>query len=205
LPLQRREAEDGVGPLPALTVGAGLLAGIAFVRRQRRRTDPLIDLSLFRRRPFSASVLINVLATFALVGYALFTTQYMQLVLGLSPIAAALWSLPVSVVVAAAATVVGILARSVRPAYVMAGGLLLGAAGLLVLTRLDADSSLTMLLTGAWMMAAGVVSAMTLTADMILAAAPAERAGGASALSETAGELGGALGIALLGSIGAAV
>lgn len=129
----------------------------------------------------------------------------MQLVLGLRPLAAALWSLPVTVVVAMSAVVVGMLAKSIRPAYLMAGGLVLGAAGLAVLTQIGAHSGIAVLLTGAAIMAAGVVSAMTLTADMILTTAPPQRAGAASALSETASELGGALGIALLGSIGAAV
>jgi len=201
----KQAAQDGFGWIPALTIAAGLAVGVVFVRRQRRRADPMVDVRLFRHRSFSASVLINVLAVFALVGYALFTTQYLQLVLGLSPIAAALWSLPATVAVAVAATVVGILAKAVRPAYLMAGGLLLGAAGLLVLTQIGAGSGLAVVLTGATMMAAGVVSAMTLTADMILATAPPERAGAASAISETASEFGGALGIALLGSIGAAV
>jgi DHA2 family multidrug resistance protein-like MFS transporter len=129
----------------------------------------------------------------------------MQLVLGLSPLAAALWSLPVTVLIAVAATVTGLLARSVRPAYLIATGLAIGAAGLLVLTGIGAHSGIPILLVGAGIMSAGVVAAMTLTGDLILATAPPERAGAASALSETANELGGALGIAVLGSIGAAV
>ncbi|OLB74622.1 MAG: MFS transporter [Actinobacteria bacterium 13_2_20CM_2_71_6] len=198
-------AVDGFGWVAVLAIVAGIGIGAVFVARQRRRANPTVDVRLFRHRAFGASVLINVLAAFALVGYALFTTQYMQLVLGLSPLAAALWSLPVTVAVAASATVVGMLAKAVRPAYLIGGGLVLSAAGLAVLTRIGAHSGLPILLVGAGIMASGVVAAMTLTADLILATAPAERAGAASALSETANELGGALGIALLGSIGAAV
>jgi len=201
----KKAAQDGFGAVPALAVAVGVILGVLFVVRQRRRPDPTVDVRLFRDRAFGMSVLVNVLATFALIGYALFTTQYMQLVLGLSPLGAALWSLPVTVVVAAGATVAGQLAKAVRPAYIMAGGLVLGAAGLLVLTQVDAHSGLTMLLIGAGIMASGVVAAMTLTGDMIMATAPPERAGAASALSETANELGGALGIAVLGSIGTAV
>ena len=103
-----------------LAIAVGLAFGVLFVRRQRRRPDPMVDLGLFRRRAFGGSVLITVLAVFALVGYAFFTTQYLQLVLGLSPLAAALWSLPTTVAVAVAATVVGVVARSVPPAYLMA-------------------------------------------------------------------------------------
>src|SRR5256714_4716189 len=201
----KKAAQDGFGTVPAATIAVGVVLGIAFALRQRRRPDPAVDVRLFRDRAFGMAVLVNVLATFALIGYALFTTQYLQLVLGLSPLRAALWSLPVTVVVAAGATVAGQLARSVRPAYLMAGGLILGAAGLLVLTQVDAHSGLLLLLVGAGIMASGVVAAMTLTGDMIMTSAPPERAGAASALSETANELGGALGIAILGSIGTAV
>ncbi len=201
----KQAAQDGFGWVPGLTMAAGLIVGALFIRRQLRRPDPMVDVRLFRHRSFGVSVLVNVLAMFALVGYALFTTQYLQLVLGLSPLGAALWSLPTTVAVAGAAAVVGALAGAVRPAYLIAGGFLVGAAGLAVLTRLTAHSSLVFLLLGATLMAIGVVAAVTLTADLILATAPPERAGAASALSETANEIGGALGIALLGSVGAAI
>jgi DHA2 family multidrug resistance protein-like MFS transporter len=91
-------AQDGLGPYPAAAIAVGLAFGVLFVRRQRR-PDPMINVGLFRHRAFGASVLITVLAVFALVGYAFFTTQYLQLVLGLSPLAAALWSLPTTVAV----------------------------------------------------------------------------------------------------------
>jgi DHA2 family multidrug resistance protein-like MFS transporter len=201
----KRAAQDGFGRVPALTIAAGLILAAIFIRRQLRRPDPMTDVRLFRHRTFGVSVLVNVLAMFALVGYALFTTQYLQLVLGLSPLAAALWSLPTTVAVAGAAATVGALAKTVRPGYLIAGGFLVGAAGLAVLTQLTARSSLLFLLIGATLMAIGVVAAVTLTADLILATAPPERAGAASALSETANEIGGALGIALLGSAGAAI
>jgi DHA2 family multidrug resistance protein-like MFS transporter len=201
----KKAAQDGPGWLPVLAVATGLAFGVAFIRRQRNRRGPMIDVALLRHRAFGASVLVNVLAVFALVGYALFTTQYLQLVLGMSALRAALWSLPITAVVAMSATAVSVLARSIRPAYLMAAGLLVGAGGLGVLTRVGPHSSIAVVLTGAGIMATGVVAAMTLTADLLLATAPPERAGAASALSETAGELGGALGIAILGSVGTAI
>ncbi len=201
----KKLAQDGFGATAALTVAVGLAAGTVFVWRARRQTNPAVDVRLFRHRAYGMSVLVNVLAMFALVGYALFTTQYMQLVLGLSPLAAALWSLPVTVAVAAAATVAGVLVRWVRPGTVIAAGMVLSTGGLVVLTRIGAHSGIPILLLGAGVMAAGMVGALTLTGDLILRTAPPERAGAASALSETANELGGALGIALLGSLGTAV
>jgi MFS transporter, DHA2 family, multidrug resistance protein len=200
----KRAAQDGFGVLPAVAIIAGLAIGVAFVHRQRR-PDPMIDVRLFGRRTFSAAVLVNVLATFVMIGYALFTTQYLQLVLGYSPLKAALVSLPTTLLVAGAASAVGMLARALRPAYVMAGGLVVAAGGLVVLAGLRADSGVLYLLTGASLLATGVVAAMTLTAEMVLASAPPERAGAASALSETANEFGGALGFALLGSLGGAI
>jgi DHA2 family multidrug resistance protein-like MFS transporter len=200
----KQAAEHGFGTVPALSVLAGIVLGVVFVARQRR-PGATIDVGLFRERGFGAAVLVNVLAVFVMVGYALFTVQYLQLVLGLSPIEAALWSLPTTVVVGSVAPLVGAMARMIRPAYLIGGGLALAATGLLVLTRVTADSGLLFVLTGATLMSTGIVAAMTLTGDMILTTAPPERAGAASALSETASELGGALGFALLGSLGAAV
>jgi len=104
-----------------------------------------------------------------------------------------------------AMTICSILAKTVRPAFILGGGLILMAAGFGVLTQTHADSKLWVVLTAAGTVAAGLLVSTMLTADMILTAAPPERAGAASALSETANEFGGALGMALLGTIGAAV
>jgi DHA2 family multidrug resistance protein-like MFS transporter len=190
---------------PIVSVVAGLLLGFAFIRRQQTHENPLIDLKLFRRKAFSASILVNIIATFAFIGITLFTNQYMQLVLGLRPLEAALWSLIVMPVIFIAMTICSILAKTVRPAFILGGGLILMAAGFGVLTQTHADSKLWVVLTAAGTVAAGLLVSTMLTADMILTAAPPERAGAASALSETANEFGGALGMALLGTIGAAV
>jgi DHA2 family multidrug resistance protein-like MFS transporter len=201
----KRMTVEGFEVLPAGSIAVGLLLGVVFIRRQRISTNPLIDVRLFRHRAFAGSITINVIAMFALTGYALFTTQYMQLVLGLSPFVAALWSLAATPAIMISLTVTAILAKRIRPAYLMCAGLIIAAIGFGMLTQVRADSSLLFLLSAAGTLVAGVLMATTLTADMILSAAPPERAGSASALSETSSELGGALGIAILGSIGAAV
>ncbi|MBC6462260.1 MFS transporter [Actinomadura sp. HBU206391] len=201
----KRMAVDGVEPLPAASVMAGLLIGVAFVHRQRTRANPLIDIGLFRHRAFSGSILINVIGMFCLTGYALFTTQYLQLVLGMRPFTAALWSLAASPAIMVAVGVAAVLGRSVRPAFVICGGLLVSTAGFILLSQVRVDSPLAVVLIAAGVLVSGIIVASTLTADMILTAAPPERAGSASALSETGSELGGALGMAILGSIGAAV
>ncbi|MFD5085254.1 MFS transporter [Kitasatospora sp. NPDC058406] len=198
-------AVDGWSPLPVLAVPAGLLLAGAFYRRQRTAANPLLDLSLFRIRAFSGAIGVNTVAMFAMMGFTLFTSQYLQLVKGMSPLTASLWSLVPSVGVGAAVGVSSALAGKVRPAVLMAGGFLIGAAGFGMMTQVGADSPLALVLTAAGVLAAGTVGTMTLTAEMVVTAAPVDQAGAASATSETAVELGSSLGIALLGAAGAAV
>ncbi|WP_406284066.1 MFS transporter [Embleya sp. NBC_00896] len=198
-------AAEGLAPLYAIAIVLGVAAGYLFVRRQRTLADPLIDLELFRIRAYSASIAVNVIAMIAMMGSAMFNTQYMQLVLGMRPLEAALWSLTVMPGIMVALTVSGLLAKTVRPGYLIGGGLLLSVGGFAVMSQARPDSPLVVVLVGAGLVAAGVLIATTLTAEMILSSAPAERAGSASATSETGSELGGALGIAILGSVADAV
>ncbi|MFD7413961.1 MFS transporter [Kitasatospora purpeofusca] len=198
-------AVDGWDPVAALAVPVGLLLAGAFYWRQRTAADPLLDLALFRIRTFSGAITVNTVAMFAMMGFTLFTSQYLQLVKGMSPLTASLWSLVPSVGVGAAVGLGAALAGKVRPAAMMAGGFLIGATGFAMMTLVGPDSPLALVLTAAGVLAAGTVGTMTLTAEMVVSAAPVERAGAASATSETAVELGSSLGIALLGAAGAAV
>ncbi|RKT17141.1 DHA2 family multidrug resistance protein-like MFS transporter [Streptomyces sp. 1114.5] len=198
-------AVDGWSPQPALALLAGLLLAAAFVWRQRTAAAPLLDLSLFRIRTFSGAISVNTIAMFAMMGFSLFTSQYLQLVKGMSPLTASLWSLVPSVGVGAAVGTSSALAGKVRPAVLMGGGFLIGAAGFAMMTQVGPHSPLALILTAAGVLAAGTVGTMTMTAEMVVSAAPVEQAGAASATSETAVELGSSLGIALLGAAGAAV
>ncbi|MFD8788807.1 MFS transporter [Kitasatospora sp. NPDC059599] len=198
-------AVEGWSTLPAIAVPAGLLFAAAFVWRQRTAANPLLDLSLFRIRTFSGAISVNTVAMFAMMGFALFTSQYLQLVKDMSPLTASLWSLVPSVGVGAAVGISSALAGKVRPAVLMGGGFLIGAAGFAMMTQVGPHSPLALILTAAGVLAAGTVGTMTMTAEMVVSAAPVEQAGAASATSETAVELGSSLGIALLGAAGAAV
>ncbi|MFJ1704468.1 MFS transporter [Kitasatospora sp. NPDC088346] len=198
-------AVDGWSLPPLLVLAAGLLTGAGLVARLRTAAHPLIDLSLFRIRTYSGAITVNTIAMFAMMGFTLFTSQYLQLVKGLSPLAASLWALLPSVGVGAAVGGIGALAGKVRPATLMTCGFVLGAAGFGLMTLVGPDTPLAVILTAAAVIAAGSVGTMTLTAEMVVSAAPAERAGAASATSETASELGSSLGIALLGAAGAAI
>ncbi|MGW7367545.1 MFS transporter [Streptomyces sp. NPDC054841] len=198
-------AKHGWAPLPVAAVAAGLVLAAVFVRRQTRLEHPMVDLALVRRRTYGAPVLANLLAMAATVGFAVFFTQYLQSVRGMSPFEAALWSLVPSVGVMAAAPTGAALAQRVDRAYVMGGGFLLSAAGFAGLVRISPDSPLWYVLAACAVYAAGLVTAMTLANELALGAAPPERAGSAAAVLESGQELGGALGMAILGSIGAAV
>ena len=200
----KKLAADGFGTLPVVSIVVGLAVGVLFVRRQQRRTDPMIDLAMFRNTAFSGAIVANTVAALGVIGNAVFMTQYLQLVRGMSPLTAALWSLAPSVIVAGAAPAASAMAQRMPVSRVLAIGFLIGATGFGVITQVHAHSPLAVLLAGAAVLAAGLVMVMTLVTEVVVGSVPAERAGSASALSETCSELGGALGIAILGSIGTA-
>ncbi|RDG37502.1 MFS transporter [Streptomyces corynorhini] len=198
-------AKNGYEPLSVLAIVVGLAFGAVFLVRQPRLDQPMADPALLRRAAYGGSVLVNLLAMAATVGYAVFLTQYLQSVLGKSPFEAALWSLVPSLGIVVAAPAGAALATRLDRARVMCGGLLLSAAGFGWLSQVRTDSALWTVLVGSAMYAAGLVTAMTLANELALGAAPPERAGSAAAVLESGQELGGALGMAILGSIGAAV
>jgi DHA2 family multidrug resistance protein-like MFS transporter len=200
----KRIAEDGLDWLPALFIVAGAAIGVAFVRRQQKLADPLIDLRLFRAPAFSASLATYTLATFVAFGIFLFIAQYFQLVLGMGPLEAGLWTMPFAGAFIAGSMLTPMIVRRVPPAYVMVAGLALAAVGFGVLTQLGGASPLAILVTGFVVYSLGLAPVFTLATDLIVGSAPPERAGAAAAISETGSELGGALGIAILGSIGTA-
>ena len=198
-------ALDGLGWPPTLSILAGLALGVVFVRRQRVLPEPLLDLSLFANRAFSAALVVNTLDFFVSFAALLFLAQYLQLVLGLSPLRAGLWMLPSSMGFIVGSLLTPLLVRRARPAHVMAVGMALAAVGFALLTQLDAAAGLAVLVTGSVAFSLGSAPMTTLATDLMVGTAPPQRAGAASGVSETSSELGGALGIAILGSLGGAV
>ncbi len=201
----KQMAQDGLGALPVVAIAGGLIVGVLFVRRQARLADPLIDLQLFRVPAFSASLAVYTLGILVLFGSFLFIYQYLQLVLELSPLEAGVVTLPSFVAFVAGSMLAPAFVKRVRPAYVMAAGLAVAAVGLLGLTQVGVESGVGVLIATSFVYSLGIAPVFTLTNDLILGAAPPERAGSASAISETGAELGGALSIAILGTIGTAV
>ena len=198
-------AKDGIGVASVAPVLAGLAVGTAFVDRQRRLADPMVDLGLFRRPAFSLALGANTLAFAVVFGIEVFVAQYFQLVLGYSPLEAGLWSVP-----GAAAFVVGSqltppLAARVRPPVAMLGGIVVAIGGVALLTQVGAADGPGLLVAGIVVLSLGLAPLFTLAADLAIGSAPPERAGAASGISETSSELGGALGLAILGTVGTAV
>ena len=198
-------AQDGIGPIPALSILVGLGVGALFVRRQRTLADPMIDVSLFRIPSFSAALATNVLGIFIAVGYFLFIAQYLQLVLGLSPLEAGLWSLPSAVGFIVGSNLAPRVIHRFRPAFVLGGSLALAAVGLGLLLLVGESSGLAVLVTASLIISLAFSPMFNLTTELIVGSAPPERSGAASGISETGAEFGGALGISILGSIGTAV
>jgi MFS transporter, DHA2 family, multidrug resistance protein len=201
----KQMAQDGLGSVPLAAIVVGLVLGAIFVRRQSRLADPLIDLNLFRVPAFSASLAVYTLGILVLFGSFLFIYQYLQLVLELSPLMAGVVTLPSFAGFVVGSMLAPAFVKRVRPAYVMTAGLALAAVGLLGLTQVTVDSGLGVLIGASIVYSLGIAPVFTLTNDLILGAAPPEKAGAASGISETGAELGGALSIAILGTIGTAV
>ncbi len=198
-------AGHGIGVLPVASVLAGIALGWVFVRRQQRLDDPLVDLALFRARGFSAALATYGSGMLVMFGGFLFLPQYLQLVLGLSPLEAGIWTLPWAFGFIVGSMVTPKIAQRVRHGVIIAVGLLLASVGFALFTRLQADSSPAAIILGSVLFSLGLAPLFTLTIDLIVGSAPPERAGAASAISETSAEFSGAFGIALYGSIGAAI
>jgi len=201
-------AQSGLGgalhPAPLAAILGGGLLGTLFVRRQRHLRDPLIDLGLFRSPAVSATIAALMINVFAIFGAMFWNAQYLQLVLGLSPIRAGLWTLPSSITIVVSSMSSPRLVRRLPRTTVLVGGLLFCAAGLGILT-LVGHGGLGALVVGTTVLGVGAGPVGTLATDVVVSAAPPERAGSVASISETSAELGGALGLAMLGSLGVAV
>ncbi|MEU6816310.1 MFS transporter [Streptomyces sp. NPDC046860] len=197
----KEAATHGFGPL---TLAAGLLGAAAlygFVRRQLTLPTPLLDMRLFGHRGFSGAVLADLLTVLGMSGLVFFLSQFLQLVQGRHPFEAGLAELPAAVGAVVAGLVAGRAARRFSVRAVVSGGLAAIGLALAVLTTLDESTGYPLLGAALLVVGVGAGFSFTVTSDVILSSVDKNRAGAASAVSETAYELGAALGIALLGSI----
>lgn len=198
-------AAAGLSARPLLAIGVGVVVAAAFLQRQRQLDDPLLDIALLRSAATTTAVAAMCIGVFLVSGTDFFLGQYLQLVFGKSPLVAGLWMLPGVGGLVAGSLLAPVLLARMSSAHTLSALLALAAAGAATLTQLQADEGLVPFVVGTTLigLAAGAIG--TLATDLVVSAGSAERAGAASALTETGAELGGALGVAILGSIGAAV
>ncbi|MEV6396946.1 MFS transporter [Streptomyces sp. NPDC051907] len=182
-----------------LLIGAALLA--VFVRRQRRRRHPLIDMGMFSRAAFSTSVGCIVLAMLALVGLELIAVQYLQLILGLSPLETGLRLLPLTFAAMAAGATGSATLQRVGPRRMVGWGFVLTAGAVLLLTLMGQHDRPLLLTAGFVLLGYGLQTTLFAAYESMLSEAPAQQAGGAAAIGETSYQLGAGMGIALLGSV----
>ena len=188
----------------ALTLGAlavGAVSLVAWVAWGLVAKNPLLDPRLFARRDFSTGVLSITLQFFVFFGFIFLVVQYVQLVLGYSALQAGLALIPMAMVLGGLSRKVPHLATRVSRRPLAVTGLALMGAGMLVLTQLDAGSSYWLLLAGILPIGAGMALATAPATTDIVAALPPSKQGVASAVNDAAREVGGTLGIAVLGSI----
>lgn len=187
-------------PWPFSYLFIGLFSGFIFVRRQLVLESPLIDMNLFKIPAFSGAVGADLISVFGLMGVYFFLAQQFQLVQGESPLQAGFQLLPAEIAALIGALIAARIIRRLGRRSAIVGGISLGALGLLALGVIHLEGNL-LVVSAMVFVGFGFGCSLTATADAILAAAPPERAGAAGAVSETAYELGTALGIAILGSI----
>ena len=201
----KQVVQDGLTALPALSILVGVVLAASFIRRQQSLADPMVDLTLFRNRAFNLSLASNVLNVFVSFGTFILVSQYLQLVLGLASLQAGLLSLPASVLAMVGPMLSPVLAQQFSLRLTLAGLLGIAGVGFAVQAFVGGSFAVVSVAMGWALWALGGSAAATLTTATILGSAPPERAGAVSALAQTGAELGGALGIALLGSLGTAI
>ncbi|MET0135794.1 MAG: MFS transporter [Kibdelosporangium sp.] len=201
----KKIAADGLAWSNAGAIVFGLAIGAVFVHRMRTVENPMIDVKLFARVQFSGAVLASTITFLVFSGLILYVTQYLQLVLGYGPLAAALWNIPGVLGVLVGVSWSAAVAARLRPAVIVATGLLFGSAGFVLVTPISATEGLAWVVASQVVLSIGIGTVATIATELVLATAPKESAGAGAAVSETANEFGGAAGIALLGSIGAGI
>jgi MFS transporter, DHA2 family, multidrug resistance protein len=202
----KQMAKDGPTLACLAAIAGGLLFAGMFVRRQRRLADPLLDMTLFANRAFSAALVVLLFGLVAVGGTMLLVTQYLQLVAGFPPLVAGLWMGPPALAMVAAGVTAPLIARRIRPGFVVAAALGLSSLGYLALTALDRGlPDVALVVVGFSLAYLGLGTIAALGTELVVGSAPPDKAGSASAMSETVQDLGVSLGIAIIGSLATSV
>ncbi len=187
-----------------IAVSIATVALTWFVIRCVRSEAPLLDLRLFRSRPFSAGIIAAFGTTFSMVAALLLVAQWLQLIDGATPIEAGIRLMPFAIAGAIASMFAPAAARVVGARAVLAGGLGLAAIGMLYIGFVGTNLNLAGVLIATSLIGAGTGS-LAIASAMIMVGSPVEKAGNAGALEETSYEFGATLGVAILGSISALI
>jgi len=180
---------------------AGLACGALFVRRQLRMQVPMFDVRLFAVGSFTGALLVNLLSVIAFVGFEYFIAQHLQLVLGLSPMQAGLALVPGLVAMIFASLIVVPISRRVAPRILIPGALSVSIVGYVLMSFVSHNEALALVMGASVLLGIGIGMAETVSNELVLSSAPAAKAGAASAISETAYEIGAVLGTTILGGI----
>lgn len=190
---------SAISTIGTLAVGAALLAG--FVVFELRCDHPMLDVRLFTHRAFAGASASLALALFALSGALFMLTQYLQFVLGNSALRTGLLIAPVSLVMFFTAATAGFLIRRAGSRALVAGGLAVVACGLLATSRLGAGAHYDQVVWRFLLLGGGIGLVMPPATDAVLGSLPVERAGVGSATNSTMIQVGGSLGVGVLGSL----
>ena len=186
----------------AFVVGVVLLA--AFIAWELHVEDPMLDVSFFANPRFSAASIAVTLVFFAMFGSLFFLTQYMQFVLNFTPLEAGVRVIPVAIALMIAAPLSSVLVARFGTKIMVASGLLTVSAALLLLSRATITSGYPLVALVLVVLGVGMGLAMAPATDSIMGSLPKAKAGVGSAVNDTTREIGGALGVAVLGSLTAA-
>jgi EmrB/QacA subfamily drug resistance transporter len=197
-----RGNDEGWGSalIVSLLATAALLMG-AFVAIERRVSQPMLPLALFRRRAFTGVQLAAFAVSGSMFALFLYLTLYLQSFLGLSPIEAGVRYLPITVASFIVAPFAGMALAKVQARYLMSGGLALTGVGLGLMAGLHVDSEWTALLAGFIVSGVGIGLLNPVIADVALSVVPKEQSGMAAGINDTFRQVGIAVGIAAWGAI----
>jgi EmrB/QacA subfamily drug resistance transporter len=197
------EGPDRGWTSPTTLIEVGLALGIlaTFVRWELRAAHPLIDLRVFASRAFSAASASVTVIFFSLFGSLFALTQYLQLVHGYSPLSAGVRALPFALAMGLTSPLSAAVASRLGTRVVVAGGLTMLGAGLLALSTIGVASPYPPIAAFVAVMGGGMGLVMAPASATIMASVPPEQAGAGSAVNDTIREVGGALGIAVIGSL----
>ena len=179
---------------------AAILLG-SFVGWELRTDHPMLNVRFFENRRFTAANVSITLVFFAMFGSLFFLTQYMQFILGYSPLQAGLRTAPIALVIVIVAPITGALVQRLGNKVLVTAGMIVASTGLFWMSRLTPTSGYGHVLEAMILLATGMSLAMTPATESIMGSLPREKAGVGSAMNDTTRQVGGALGVAVLGSV----